>query len=89
MFFQAYSFYGLSAILWLYLSDELNFQSNTADSLVHWFICATFVFSMVGGAISDHGFGKVKTIIVSGLIWIAGAALLIWASYPTVHLVQQ
>jgi POT family proton-dependent oligopeptide transporter len=82
MFLQAFSYYGLSCILAVYFHQTLNFSQPSSEAFVHWFICATFVFSMIGGFVADKFLGKVRMILLAGGLWICGSGLLIWATWP-------
>lgn len=82
MFLQAFSYYGLSCILVVYFRYTLDFSEPSSEAFVHWFICATFVFSVIGGIVADKWLGKVKMILFSGTLWIFGSVFLIWATWP-------
>ncbi len=48
IFFQAFAYYGLTAILVLFFRDHLGYSESYSVAFVHYFISATFFFSVPG-----------------------------------------
>src|SRR5436190_4600901 len=47
------SYYGMRAILALYMADQLGFAEHTADMAMHAFIAACYLLTLVGGWVAD------------------------------------
>jgi solute carrier family 15 oligopeptide transporter 1 len=52
-FFQAYAYYGVSSILVLFFSSHLGYGDAASVSFVHYFLSATFFFSIPGAPLSS------------------------------------
>ena len=50
---ERFSYYGMRAILALYLSQALGLSENAATEMVHLFIVAAFISPLFGAFISD------------------------------------
>jgi solute carrier family 15 oligopeptide transporter 1 len=75
-FSERFSFYGLRALLVLFLTDELKLDNNTAVAYFMYFGAAAYAFPIVGGYLADAVFGKYKTILIFSLIYATGSFLL-------------
>ena len=77
---ERFSFYGMRAILVLYLTalttDELNpglgWTSKEALALYGWYTMMVYFMGIFGGAIADNWLGQKKSVLVGGIIIIAG-----------------
>ena len=62
-FCERFSFYGMKAILAIYLVQALGLAENAATILVHSFNFFAYVFSLLGGLVADCCLGKYHTIL--------------------------
>jgi POT family proton-dependent oligopeptide transporter len=69
-------FYGMRAILLLYLVEKLDFAKANASTINHSFIAACYFLPLVGGYIADNFFGKYWTIVGFSLPYIIGQLFL-------------
>eukprot|EP00163_Fabomonas_tropica_P001950 TRINITY_DN11451_c0_g1_i1.p1 TRINITY_DN11451_c0_g1~~TRINITY_DN11451_c0_g1_i1.p1 ORF type:complete len:224 (-),score=29.90 TRINITY_DN11451_c0_g1_i1:10-681(-) len=69
---ERFSFYGLRAILALYLTDFLLMSEDVATTVVHTFVFTSYAMALVGGWISDTKLGKFKTILYFSVIYTFG-----------------
>lgn len=76
---ERFSFYGMRAILVLYLTREtlgdnpgLGWSSAEALALYGWYTMLVYVMSIPGGIIADKWLGQKKTVILGGMLLIAG-----------------
>eukprot|EP00007_Cunea_sp_BSH-02190019_P000625 CAMPEP_0174241798 /NCGR_PEP_ID=MMETSP0417-20130205/24875_1 /TAXON_ID=242541 /ORGANISM="Mayorella sp, Strain BSH-02190019" /LENGTH=619 /DNA_ID=CAMNT_0015321095 /DNA_START=24 /DNA_END=1883 /DNA_ORIENTATION=+ len=83
-FCERFSFYGLKAILVLYLADFLGFSEDTATFALHSFIFFAYAMSVVGGYISDSFLGKYRTILYLSLVYCVGTATVSLTAVPGV-----
>jgi POT family proton-dependent oligopeptide transporter len=77
---ERFSFYGMRAILVLYLTAETNAQFNPglgwtskeALALYGWYTMMVYFMGIFGGAIADNWLGQKKSVLVGGLLIILG-----------------
>jgi len=80
---ERFSFYGMKAILFVYISYLLRHSGVTealaeghATEVVHTFIAGVYALPMVGAVIADRWWGKYPTIVWLSLVYCAGHACL-------------
>lgn len=76
------SYYGMRAILALYMADQLGFEEHTADMAMHAFIAACYLLTLVGGWVADKFLGKYWTIVSFSIPYILGHVILGVESVP-------
>ena len=69
-------YYGMRAILFLYVAKELDFGDDDAGTIVSLYIAACYLLPLIGGYLADNFFGKYGTIVGFSLPYIAGQLLL-------------
>lgn len=70
------SYYGMRAILMLYLIERAGFEKATASMAMSYFIAACYLLPLAGGYIADRFLGKYWTIVVFSVPYILGHVLL-------------
>ena len=76
---ERFSFYGMKAILTLFMTDYLLFSKDSATSVYHLFVMAVYFTPLLGGYLSDRYWGKYRTIMTLSFVYIAGHGVLaIW-----------
>lgn len=73
---ERFSFYGMKAILAVYLVNAFHLGDPQANSTVHLFIALAYFMSIVGGLLADWFIGKYHTILWLSLVYCAGHAFL-------------
>ena len=78
---ERFTYYGMRAVLILFLVGAVNagglgFDDRTASSIYGLYICATYVFSLLGGWIADRLIGPQRAVIAGSVLIFAGNALL-------------
>ncbi len=76
------SYYGMRAILALYMAKQLGFKESTADMAMHAFIAACYLLTLPGGWIADKFLGKYRTIVSFSIPYILGHVILGVESVP-------
>src|SRR5215475_6099741 len=71
-FAERFSFYGMRAILALYLSDQLGFGEARGGQFYAIFLGLCYFLPLLGGYIADNFFGKYWTIVGFSLPYVAG-----------------
>ena len=95
---ERFSYYGMRAILVLYLVSEttgknhgLGWSNAEALQLYGWYTMLVYFMSIPGGYIADKFLGQKKSVLIGGLILIAGHTVLafqdIWAFYTGLALI--
>src|SRR6476646_8556403 len=62
-FAERCSYYGMRAILALYMTERLGVDKADAGTFMSLFIAACYFFPLVGGYVADNFFGKYWTIV--------------------------
>ena len=76
------SYYGMRAILGLYMAKQLGFSEETANLTMHSFIAACYLLTLVGGWVADNYLGKYWTIVGFSIPYILGHVILGVESVP-------
>ena len=95
---ERFSYYGMRAILVLYLVAEtgadnpgLGWANDSAIALYGWYTMFVYVASIPGGIIADKIIGQRKSVFVGGLLLVAGHSVLaveqMWAFYTGLVLI--
>lgn len=71
-------FYGMNAILMLYMTDTLKFDKGWASSVNSYFIAACYLTPLFGGWIADRYLGRYWTIVAFSIPFIFGCALMLF-----------
>lgn len=73
---ERFSFYGMKAILVVFMTGHLAIVANEASSIYHLFVSACYLLPLLGGYISDRFLGKYKTILFLSLVYCLGHLVL-------------
>ncbi len=95
---ERFSYYGMRAILVLYLVAEsggdnagLGWSNGEALALYGWYTMLVYVASIPGGWIADKFLGQKKSVLVGGVLLVAGHGILsveeMWAFYTGLGLI--
>ena len=83
-FCERFSFYGMKAILPIYLTVWLGFRETTATTIIHSFNFSAYFFSLFGGILSDNLLGKFRVILYLSLVYCIGNGVMSITSLPGV-----
>ena len=95
---ERFSYYGMRAILVLYLVAEtsaenagLGWSNDSAIELYGWYTMFVYVASIPGGIIADKLIGQRKSVFIGGILLVAGHSVLaveqMWAFYSGLVLI--
>lgn len=73
---ERFSFYGMRAILTVFMVDYLSIPKNEAVGVYHWFVSAAYFTPLLGAFISDRFWGKYRTIMTLSVVYCIGHAVL-------------
>ncbi|KAJ1507887.1 hypothetical protein HMI54_015157 [Coelomomyces lativittatus] len=75
-FCERFTFYGIKAILFMYLTQSLRVSPNLATAVVHAFNVVAYCCTLFGAILSDAYWGRFKTIFILSLVYCLGSVLL-------------
>ncbi|KAH3753821.1 solute carrier family 15 member 2-like isoform X1 [Dreissena polymorpha] len=81
-FCERFSYYGMRAILVLYLTRWLSFEENTATSIYHAFSMLCYFMPLIGAVIADGYVGRYKTILSLSCVYFVGSLVLSLTAMP-------
>nr|XP_054753056.1 solute carrier family 15 member 2-like [Lytechinus pictus]XP_054753060.1 solute carrier family 15 member 2-like [Lytechinus pictus] len=81
-FCERFSFYGMKAILVLYLTNILLLGDNTSTVIFHSFNMLCYFSPIIGAMIADGWLGKYKTIVYIAQIYMLGNAVMCFTALP-------
>ncbi len=95
---ERFSYYGMRAILVLYIvsaatgdNPGLGWENADALALYGWYTMLVYVMSIPGGILADKFIGQKKSVLVGGLILVAGHSILAieapWAFFTGLGLI--
>lgn len=70
------SFYGMKALLVLYMIDRLGYSDANSATIASFFTAACYILPIVGGIVADRWLGKFRTIIYFAVPYILGHIIL-------------
>jgi proton-dependent oligopeptide transporter, POT family len=70
------SFYGMKALLVLYMIDKLGYSDANSATVASFFTAACYILPIAGGYVADHWLGKFRTIIYFAIPYIMGHIIL-------------
>ena len=79
---ERFSFYGLKAILALYMVNYLYFSESTATASLHAFVMVAYSLTLFGGILSDSYLGKFHTVLYLSIVYVIGGACLSVTALP-------
>ncbi|MCF6764725.1 oligopeptide:H+ symporter [Thiotrichales bacterium 19S3-7] len=82
-FWERFGFYGVQAILALYMSNDLGYTSTESMIIFGSFSAFCYGFVWIGGLIGDQYLGAKRTILIGGIVLMLSYALLAFADKST------
>ncbi len=75
-FAERASFYGMRAILPLYLTTVLGFSDKDGGSIYYWFKMSAYFLPLLGGIVADRWLGRYWTIVGFSIPYVIGQFVL-------------
>jgi POT family proton-dependent oligopeptide transporter len=82
-FAERFCYYGINAILAVYMTQHLHFGQAKATEWQSLFKFGAYFFPLIGAIVSDVFWGKYRTIMVLALVYCAGCAVIAMGEGPT------
>ena len=83
-FCERFSYYGMHAILVIYLMSMLKMSKDDATAVYHAFNMLCYFSPIFGAIIADSFWGKYKTILYVSLIYAAGNIVVSFTAVPSI-----
>ncbi|KAH8415418.1 hypothetical protein KR222_011065, partial [Zaprionus bogoriensis] len=81
-FCERFNYYGMRAILVLYLTQKLGYNEETSTVLFHVFTMLVYIFPLMGAIIADGWIGKYQTILYLSMVYSLGAMIVAVGAIP-------
>uniref|UniRef100_A0A1I7ZFA5 Solute carrier family 15 member 2 n=1 Tax=Steinernema glaseri TaxID=37863 RepID=A0A1I7ZFA5_9BILA len=81
-FCERFSFYGMRAVLTLYLITEHHFSDSQASLCYHAFVSLAYFSPLFGSIAADNYFGRFRVILWVSLVYVLGHVLLSVGAIP-------
>jgi proton-dependent oligopeptide transporter, POT family len=82
---ERFSYYGMRAILVLYLTKALHWSGQDASRLYGAYTGAVYLTPMIGGYLADRFLGTRRSLVIGGVIIALGHFMLVFDSMPTFY----
>lgn len=73
---ERFCFYGMKAILIVYMTKVLLMTEDSAQEIVHLFNAAIYILPLLGAWLADRFLGRYKTIFFISILYCLGNAVL-------------
>ncbi|KAG7168678.1 Solute carrier family 15 member 2-like [Homarus americanus] len=83
-FCERFSYYGMKAILTLYLHNELKFSEDSSTVIYHVWSMLCYFTPILGAIIADTLLGRFRTIFYISVLYVFGNAVLSLSAVPPV-----
>lgn len=77
---ERFSYYGMRALLLLYMIDALHYSEASAGRVYGWYTAAVFVTPVFGGILADRYLGQQRSILWGASLMALGHFLMAWPS---------
>ncbi len=85
---ERFSFYGMRALLVLFMTKFLLFTTAQAGHLYGWYLGVVYLTPLIGGYVADKYWGINKAIIVGGTVMAIGQLLLAAVAFMSPEVVR-
>ncbi|PIS47315.1 MAG: MFS transporter [Elusimicrobia bacterium CG08_land_8_20_14_0_20_51_18] len=79
---ERFSYYGMRALLVLYMIDYLKFTTEKSSHIYGWYTGLVYLTPLLGGYIADRYMGQRKAIVVGGTLMALGHFAMAFPSMP-------
>src|SRR5579862_7635753 len=83
---ERFSYYGMRAILVLYLVHVLKWRDADADNLYGWYTMGAFLTPLFGGYLADRFIGTRRSLVVGGIVIASGHFVLALDTLTTFYI---
>ena len=69
---ERFSYYGMRALLVLYLVDSLRWAPSEASNVYKWYTSLVYLTPLIGGYLADRIIGTRRSLVIGGIIIALG-----------------
>lgn len=84
-FCERFSYYGMGAILILYLTKWLKFEADRATAIFHTFAMLCYFSPMIGAVLADGYIGKYRTILYPSIVYVISNLIMSVTALPPIE----
>lgn len=81
--FERFGYYGIRAVLLLFLRDMLGYDDDASTIWYHIFVTLTYVWPLFIATLADSGLGKFKAIAVALSVYVVGMIMSSLGTMPS------
>eukprot|EP00835_Amoeboradix_gromovi_P002495 NODE_143_length_17796_cov_0.252020.p3 type:complete len:513 gc:universal NODE_143_length_17796_cov_0.252020:9845-11383(+) len=81
-FAERFTFYGIKAVLFLFMTDYKHWTGDEATALIHSFNTLAYFMPLMGSILADSYWGKFRTILYLSLLYCCGSILIAISAVP-------
>ena len=85
---ERFSFYGMRALLVLFMTKFLLFTTEQSGQLYGWYLGIVYLTPLIGGYVADKYWGMNKSIIFGGIVMAIGQLILAAVAFMSPEVVQ-
>ena len=82
---ERFSYYGMRALLVLYLIDYMEWQPGRASNVYKWYTSLVYLTPLLGGFLADRKLGLRLSIIIGGILMMIGHFLMAFEALPVFY----
>jgi POT family proton-dependent oligopeptide transporter len=79
---ERFSYYGMRALLVLYLIDYMQWQPGRASGVYKWYTSLVYLTPLIGGFLADRKLGLRLSIVIGGVLMMIGHFLMAFEALP-------
>lgn len=79
---ERFSYYGMRALLVLYLIDYMQWQPGRASGVYKWYTSLVYLTPLIGGFLADRKLGLRVSIVIGGILMMIGHFLMAFEALP-------
>lgn len=85
-FCERFNYYGMRAILVLYMTRQLSYSTDEATVLFHVFTGLVYFFPLFGAIVADAWLGRFATILYLSIVYASGSVIISLGAIPNMPL---
>src|SRR5262249_45493874 len=79
---ERFSFYGMKALLILYMTKHLVWEQGHASQIMGWYTFCVYAMPVIGGLIADRWLGAYRTVFCGALLLCMGHFMMAFEAIP-------
>eukprot|EP00834_Sanchytrium_tribonematis_P001365 NODE_33_length_36935_cov_1.609241.p5 type:complete len:525 gc:universal NODE_33_length_36935_cov_1.609241:13093-11519(-) len=84
-FAERFTFYGIKAVLFIFLTSFKKWDNDNATALLHSFNMLAYFMPLIGSILADSYWGKYKTILYLSILYCFGSVMIAISAMPDMY----